>query len=203
MSTSPNLIKAETTWFHVFKALVDSGELAKMSGSSVKVYLVIKSHVNFATGRSWPALETISRESGISLAQVKRELKVLEKIGYVTKKRVGRRNDYMLRERIKILDEHGRPTAVATWDYLPNFVQHAVADLKNVLVTGDLAGARVVHIERLQIQLIQGEGNTGVMIQEADLEKMYAENPELFGPILSARARSREKRGEKLLTAHG
>lgn len=203
MILSSDIMRAETTWFHLFKALVESGDLARMSGSSVKVYIAIKSHVNFATGLSFPAEETIAKESGISLAQTKRELKALEKMGYVSKTKVGRRNQYRLRERIEIKNDEGRPYAVATWDYLPNSVQHAVADLKNVLVTGDFAGARVVHIERLQIQLIQGEGNTGVMIQEADLQKMHAENPELFGPIISARARSREKGGEKLYTAHG
>lgn len=203
MKISPEIVKAETTWFHLFKAMIESGDLAKMSGSSIKVYLVIKSHVNFATGLAFPAEETIARKSGISLAQTKRELKSLEKIGYISKTKSGRKNQYRLREKVEIQNNDGRPTAVATWDYLPNSVQHAVADLKNVLVTGDLAGARIVHIERLQIQLIQGEGSTGVMIQEADLLKMHAENPELYGPILSARARSREKGGEKLYTAHG
>ena len=33
--------------------------------------------------------------------------------------------------------------AVATWDYIPGSVRDAVADLKNVLVTGDIGGARM------------------------------------------------------------
>jgi hypothetical protein len=203
MKLSSDIMKAETTWFHIFRAMVDSGDLAKMSGTTLKVYFVIKAHVNFATGVAFPSEETIARKSGISLSQTKRELKALEKIGYVWIGKIGRKNQYRLREKFEIQNDEGKPIAIATWDYLPNFVQHAVADLKNVLVTGDLAGARIVHIERLQVQIVQGEGNTGVMIQEADLDKMFVDNPELLRAILSARARSREKEGEKLLTAHG
>ena len=33
--TQPELFEAETQWFHVFKAMIDSGELAKMDGSTV------------------------------------------------------------------------------------------------------------------------------------------------------------------------
>jgi DNA-binding transcriptional MocR family regulator len=147
------LFQAETQWFHVFKAMIDSGELAKMDGSTVKVYLVVKAHTNFATGRAFPAIETIAEKSGMSTRQVIRCIESLAEMGYITKEKKGRTNLYTLREKIQIEDEQGRPTAVATWDYLPSSVQRAVADLKNVMVTGDLAGAKIVHIERLQINV--------------------------------------------------
>ncbi|WP_197531842.1 helix-turn-helix domain-containing protein [Aromatoleum aromaticum] len=149
----PDLFEAQTQWFHLFKAMIDSGDLARIPGSAVKVYLVIKAHTNYQTGCAFPKLETIATKSGISLAQVKREINVLEKYGYITKTRVGRRNEYRLREKVEIRADDGRPAAVATWDYLPSTVQRAVADLKNVLVSGDLGGARVVHIERLQVNV--------------------------------------------------
>lgn len=150
------LFKAETAWFHVFKTMIDNGDVAKMGPYAVTVYLVIKSHTNFATGRAFPALETIAEKSGVSLAQVKRELKTLEKLGYITTEKKGRSNLYTLREKIEIRDDAGRPSAVATWDYLPSSVSEAVADLKNVLWTGD--SARVVHIERLTVNVAQAGG---------------------------------------------
>lgn len=124
------LFEAETQWFHVFKAMIDSGELAKMEGSTVKVYLVVKAHTNFSTGRAFPALETIAEKAGLSVAQIKRCLKQLEEHGYISKEKKGRSNVYTLREKIQIEDGTGRPAAVATWDYLPSSVQQAVADLK-------------------------------------------------------------------------
>jgi DNA-binding transcriptional ArsR family regulator len=153
------LFKAETTWFHVFRDMVESGDVAKMGPHAVTVYLVIKSHTNFSTGRAFPALETIVEKSGVSIAQVKRELKTLEENGYISKEKKGRSNVYTLREKVNIMDGDGRPHAVATWDYLPSSVQHAVADLKNVLVAGDLQGAKIVHIEHLNVQINNGDGN--------------------------------------------
>lgn len=186
MSNQSELFEAETQWFHVFKAMIDSGELAKMEGSTVKVYLVVKAHTNFSTGRAFPALETIADKSGMSIAQVKRCLKQLEEHGYISKEKKGRSNVYTLREKIHIEDGQGRPAAVATWDYLPSSVQQAVADLKNVLVTGDLAGAKVVHIERLQVNVTHLHDNaTNFNVQQfySDLEKLP---PELRDKIKGA-----------------
>ena len=144
---------ATSTWFHIFRDMIDSGDMAKLSGSAIKVYLVIKAHTNFATGKAFPAVETIAEKSGLSAPQVRRELKTLEMFGYLTRSKTGRNNVYVTREKVQVRDQEGRPTAVATWDYLPQGVQDAVADLKNVLVTGDFEGAKIVHIERLQVNV--------------------------------------------------
>lgn len=152
------LFNAETTWFHIFRAMIENGDLAKMRPNAFAVYCVIKAHTNFSTGRSFPSLELIAEKTGISLAQVKREMKTLEDMDYVTKEKRGRSNLYQLREKVEIQDKYGRPQAVATWDYLPSGVQAAIADLKNVMVTGDLNGARIVHIERLVVNMNTGSG---------------------------------------------
>ena len=86
------LFKAETTWFHVFRDMVENGDVAKMGPHAVTVYLVIKAHTNFSTGRAFPALETIVEKSGISESQVKRSIKALEELGYVSKEKKGRNN---------------------------------------------------------------------------------------------------------------
>src|SRR5260221_467513 len=81
--------------------------------------------------------------------QVWRALQHLEELGYVTKTKRGRHNVYQLREKISITDGEGRAIARASWDYIPSLVQAAVADVRQVLLSGDLAGAKVVHIEHL------------------------------------------------------
>lgn len=168
------LFKAETTWFHMFRDMIESGDVARMGPLAVTVYLVIKSHTNFKTGNAFPGVELIAEKAGISARQVIRELKTLEEYQYITKSRKGRHNVYTLREKVSIESgEDGRPMAVATWDYLPNSVQHAVADLKNVLVSGEFAGAKIVHIQRLQINIQQNFGNgENFQINEADLDKL-------------------------------
>lgn len=169
------LFKAETTWFHVFRDMIENGDVAKMGPHAVTVYLVIKAHTNFSTGRAFPALETIVEKSGISESQVKRSIKTLEEFGYVSKEKKGRSNIYTLREKVQVTDEHGRPTAMATWDYLPSSVSHAMADLKNVLMTGDLGGAKIVHIERLNVNLQVNNSSGNIQINAADLEKLPAD----------------------------
>ncbi|WP_244216217.1 helix-turn-helix domain-containing protein [Phytopseudomonas daroniae] len=165
---------AQTQWFHVFKSMIDQGDIAKIGPHAFAVYAVIKAHTNYASGMAFPGIDLISAKSGVSPAQIKRELKVLEAAGYITKEKHGRSNRYTLREKIQVTDEHGRPQAVATWDYVPSSVQHAVADLKNVLVTGDLAGTKIVHIERLNLQINLGGENTQINLESllTDLNKL-------------------------------
>jgi len=199
------LFEATTTWFHVFKSMVDNGDMAKLSGSSVKVYLVVKSYTNFATGRAFPAQETICEAAGLSKAQVKRCLAELEEYGYINKEKKGRNNLYTLREKVDIRDEEGSQYAVATWDYLPSTVSNAVADLKKVLVTGDFEGAKIVNIERLQVNVNNAYDNSHVVNAqtanyanggisyeefEASLEGLPAKNK---ASILETFKRNREK----------
>lgn len=175
------LFKAETTWFHVFKNMIDSGDLAAMGPHAFTVYCVIKSYTNFATGHAFPSLETVAEKSGVSLAQVKRELKSLEGLGYIGREKQGRKNIYTLREKVAIADHEGRPVASATWDYLPSSVRDAVADLKNVLVSGDLAGARVVHIERLTFNVQTGANSTQINL--SGLDDLAKVNPKMAEKI--------------------
>ena len=143
------LYKAETTWFHVFKAMIDNGDIAKIGPYAVTVYLVIKSFTNFNTGLSFPSIETISEKSGISARQIKYCLKILEKYGYIARDRSGKNNVYRLREKVEFTDDSGRPAAVATWDYLPSTIDAARAEIKNFKLTGNPEGLQVVHIQKL------------------------------------------------------
>lgn len=175
-SKQTELFEATTTWFHVFRSMIDSGDVKTLGPYAVTVYLVIKAYTNFSTGRSFPAIETISEKSGVSVAQVKRELKKLEAAGYISTEKKGRSNIYTLREKVELRDESGRPSAVATWDYLPASVSSAMADLKNVMMSGDISNARIVHIERLTVN-VANAGGTVINIAEMpeDLRKKINE----------------------------
>lgn len=39
-----SLFSAETTWFHVFKSMIESGDAARLGGTVFLVYCVIKAH---------------------------------------------------------------------------------------------------------------------------------------------------------------
>ena len=151
---------AQTSWFHLFKAMFDSGDVAKMSPPTFTVYCCIKSHLDFHTGVSFPSVETIAEKTGISSRQVLRCLKTLEEMGYLTRRKEWRKNVYTLREKVQFTDKDGRPAAVATFDYLPSLVKEAQAELNNVRITGDMDGTKVIHIEKLVIEhinIVQGD----------------------------------------------
>ena len=158
------LLQAETTWFHIFRHMIASGDMAKMGALSFAVYAAVKAYCNWSTGMSFPKIELICEKTGLSKSQVIRSLKILEGMGYLTVERKGRQNLYTLREKITIEDGDGRPAAEAGWDYLPSTVEAARAELKNFLMSGDAAGAKIVNIEHLTINvnvqnIAQGDGH--------------------------------------------
>lgn len=166
--TQGELFTAEVRWFHIFRSMVDSGDLAKMSGSCVKVYLVIKSYSNLDTGLSFPKLETIAEKAGLSVAQVKRELSFLEERGHITKGRRGRQNIYTLRERLQVLNDHGSHAATVEWTYLPQNVQHTLEAIKKLLSTGEIAGRTAIHLNNIQINVNHvAPGGVAINIQNS------------------------------------
>jgi DNA-binding transcriptional ArsR family regulator len=138
--------------------------MAKMGASAFATYCVIKSHASFSTGKAFPSIETICKKSGISERQVKYDLKTLEEHGYITKEKQGRNNIYTLREKILITDDTGKPAGQASWDYLPDGVRAAVADMKNVLMSGSFADAKIVKIENLQVVIVNAEPGSNVNV---------------------------------------
>lgn len=186
------LFKAQTAWFHVFKSMVDNGDVAKMGPGPTTVYLVLKAYTNFQDGRSFPSLSLVAEKTGFSVRQVQRHLKVLESHGYITMesgRSAGRSNRYTLREKVVIRNESNEPTAVATWDYLPSTVKAAVAELRNVALKGDFEGVRLINIERLEVNI----GNVGIaesMVQlNTELKKL---DPEMRKVLETAIQRSKE-----------
>lgn len=94
----PVMKRAELTWFHVFKSMVDN-ELAKLGPDAFAVYCVIKSHCDLVTGVAFPSVATIAGKAGISERQVMRKIKSLEAHGYISKSRTKGHNSYRLREK--------------------------------------------------------------------------------------------------------
>lgn len=186
-----NLIEPETSWFHIFRAMVDSGDVAAMGPFAVTVYLVVKSYTNWKTGRSFPTVELIAEKSGISKRQAIASLKRLEELGYVTKERQGRSNTYKLREKIELKDDQGRPAATASWDYLPSTVRDAVAELKQFTVTGRSDSLNVIHIENLTLQIQQVFGGENI-----HQNNMIDPNALPDGPIKRAWLASRKLKGD-------
>lgn len=150
---------ADHTFFAVLNDMIKQKEIAALSGNTVKVYLVIKSFTSWQDGRSFPEQTTIAEFTGLSLATVKRSIDELVERGHVVKKKGRNGNLYTLREKVIMTDSGtGEPAAVATWDYVPSTIMAATKELKNVALSGRFGDAKIVYIERLNLQQNQGNG---------------------------------------------
>jgi hypothetical protein len=161
LTAQTELFTADTTWFHVFHSLLKGKAWAAMSAPAKIVYITAKAFVNWRTGAAFPSLDTLAEYSGLSRPAITKGLKELEKLGHIrAKKTAGKKTVYTVLERLPITGQDGRPAAVATFDYLPGMVREAVAELKNVLVTGELADGKHIHIETLNLTVnIAGHNN--------------------------------------------
>ena len=79
-----------------------------MSGSALKVYVIIKTLSGFENGKTTASQQTIADQSGLSVIQVKRAVKELKFLGYLFSERFGRKNTIKLLKKfpLYISQEH-------------------------------------------------------------------------------------------------
>ena len=80
--------------------MIDQGDIARIGPYAFTVYAVIKAHANYNSGMASPSIDRIAEQSGVSVAQVKRALVVLETEGFISITKSGRSNNYTLCEKI-------------------------------------------------------------------------------------------------------
>jgi hypothetical protein len=148
-------LNAETTFFHVFRSMFGTGDVKKMGVNAYAIYGALKYHADFKTGEAYPGIPVLMGLTGVGRKGTMDALEVLVAMGYCTKTRRGRAgNEYLLREKIAIEDAEGAIVAQGSFDYMPLGIKRAVHDLKHVLLTGDLNGAKIINIERLTINVL-------------------------------------------------
>jgi len=122
-----------SSYFHFFNSVIDSGDLAKMSkqcSAVPAVLLVVKSHINYAEGVSFPSVRTIAAKAGCSQTSVIKSLKILEDEGYVECKKDGKKNYYRAIEKFKLEDIETGEVEEARFPYVPMLVN----ELRNKLL---------------------------------------------------------------------
>jgi DNA-binding transcriptional ArsR family regulator len=150
----------DTSFFTLFRQMFKQGTVAKIGVYAWAVYTCIKSHADFNSGLSPPTRKQLSLETGLSERQVQRSLKILEDEGLLTKTKEWNRNVYRIKE--KLVDKQ----TVVTWDHLPAALKKARQELQNFLLTGNSKDAKIIHIERLTINVAQGDQHiTNVQVE--------------------------------------
>lgn len=162
------LFNADVTWFHIFKELIRSKVWAELTPLAAKLYCVVKAFANWNDGSAFPSLDTLQEYSGLSRMSVVKGLKELESRGLL--KKDGKRgvgSNYTLVEQFEVKDEQGRPAASVSFDYLPNYVSDAVAELKNFVSKGATSDGKEMHIkiENFTVNIIGKQYNNNLDTQ--------------------------------------
>ena len=159
------LFNADVSWFHIFKELIRSKAWADLSPLSAKLYCVVKAFANWSDGSAFPSIDTLQEYSGLARASVIKGLKELEAKGLLKKdSRKGIGSNYTLVEQFEVKDDQGRPAASVSFDYLPNYVGDAVAELKNFVSQGLTVDGKnqFIKIENLTLNIIGKQYNTAL-----------------------------------------
>lgn len=154
----------DTSFFTLFRQMFKQGTVAKIGVYAWAVYTCIKSHADFNDGISIPTRKQLAEETGLSERQVQRALKILEEEGLLTKSKEWKRNIYRIKE--KLVDQQ----TVVTWDHLPAALKKARQELQNFLLTGNAKDAKIIHVEHLTINIVQGDQN--IFNAHTQLEKI-------------------------------
>ncbi|MGG2399963.1 helix-turn-helix domain-containing protein [Pseudomonas sp. SH1-B] len=138
-------LKADLLWSQVFRSFVTSGALASLQGSAVKVYIALKSRANLDTGEAKIQHEQLARETGLSVATVKRGLRELANAGYLcSEERPGQCSRYLLFEQIP-LSRGGQQIGTARFLYTGSSAQIRREQLKRLIDHGKVDGTAEIH----------------------------------------------------------
>lgn len=143
------------------QTLIESGDLYALGSDAVIVYLIARNAVLTSSTRLFPSLDYLTMRSALAKDRVITALYALEELGYIQVKD----DSYILREKTLTIAD-GHTTAEVTWDTINPGMLMNIREFRKVLVSGELYGAKIIHIDHLQVNVnnIQ-EGGIGVNSQ--------------------------------------
>ncbi len=145
-------LKANINWSHNFNNIIIDGHAKKMGASCFLVYSTIKAHTNINNGKAFPSIERIGECSGFGKTTVMESLSVLEKMGYLKREKVGRKNEYTLTEIFQCRNMNNEIIAHASFDYIPAAIKETRLKLKNFLLTGENDNT-IINVEYLTVNI--------------------------------------------------
>jgi hypothetical protein len=140
-------LDADLFWIQFFRSIVTSGDLARLSGSAIKIYLALKCRGHLGTGQAVIRHERLGIECGLSVATVKRGLGELCAAGYLNRcARPGQRNAYSLVEQFPI-SRGGEIVGTARFGYVGKTAQSRREELNQLLSSGKLGADNTTGIQ--------------------------------------------------------
>lgn len=154
-----NLFEADLTWFHLFRGMIQQGQIKKLGASTFAVYCVVKSHSNFQTGDSFISIKTISELTGLGKRSVLNCLAKLRLDNLITSKKIGRLNHYRIQENLPVLHS-GNEIGTFSFNYAPmgmadikneleQFLRHGIPANSKITINIHQNHAEVIHIQHV------------------------------------------------------
>lgn len=141
-------ISTDFWWSKFLRSIIHSGDLAKMSGSAVKVYVALKFRANSKTGVISCSAERIALDCGMSEKSARRALSELIEIGYVLRsQRPGLTNEFRMVEKFT-LRKDGHKVGSASFAYAGESVDRSIEELRRIL-----ASEQPTSSDRVQVSM--------------------------------------------------
>lgn len=182
--------RVDTSFQTVQRDLFSSGLAAQIGMNAFGIWLAIKSHADFETGRAWPGMRRLAELTGLSLGSVSNSVQTLidaKLLRVVEQSRgKGRRGQtYVARERLDIrLGEIVVCTVVL--DYVPSRLRGQVSEIDRSLKGGKVPAEVFAECEVIPGPGFAWDGAMGAL--RASLPASGV--PELQGPSLEQVAAS-------------
>ncbi len=151
-----DLFGADVTWFHLFRSMIQSGQIAELGTSVFAVYCVVKSHSNFQTGTSFVSVSRIGELTGLGKRAVLNCMAKLKEKNLIHVEKIGRQNYYRINEHLPVVDSNKNQVGTFSFEYQPTkivqikqeleqFLRHGIP--QNARVTININQAEVIHIQ--------------------------------------------------------
>lgn len=171
-------LKVEHHWFHLVRGLIYRGEIARIGAVAWAVYCSVKAHTKMDTGDSYPSIERIANQVGVSHDTVQRALKRLVEHGLLKVEKRGRNNIYSLIEKIPMLTQEGELWGTGERKYAPLQFPAFVEELQRVAKTGNAPGDRAITINvTVNVQNIT-QGDNGTVTQNVQNFQVSSSDPD-------------------------
>jgi hypothetical protein len=133
--------RIDTSFQTLQRDLFSSGLAAQIGMNAFGVWLAIKSHADYASGRAWPGMRRLGELTGLSLGSISNSVHVLVdarllRVVSQAKGRGRRGNTYVARERLDVR-LGGRVLCTIVLDYVPATLRDQVRKIDQALRVGE------------------------------------------------------------------
>lgn len=174
---------ADTTYQIIFRDMLKR-DGANLGPTGLAVFMAIKAFSNFKTGETFVSAAKLASLLGCSPPTIFKAIATLKKFGYLEASKQGRKNVYVVKEKISIENDQGKEEMLAVFNYVPHLMKNLVNQIRDVLVTGKIGDNQNISFIFKQVNIMVGDnaqlttnnvdmGNPEEVIQDQELRDRF------------------------------